>query len=90
MNLFASMNRKVLFFSLEINKSVGHVDISYNIFRKYFGELCTPLKHIFNLPFENGIFTNKLKIEKVTPTCKIGNGGDLSNHRPIFYASVFS
>ena len=33
-------------FSLKINKSTGHDDISYNIVSKCFGELCTLLKHI--------------------------------------------
>ena len=31
------------FFSLKINKSTGHVDISY-VASKCFGELCTPTK----------------------------------------------
>ena len=33
-------------FSLKINKSTGHDDISYNVVSKCFGELCTLLKHI--------------------------------------------
>ena len=36
------------FFSLKINKSTGHDDISYNAVSKCFRELCTPLKHIFD------------------------------------------
>ena len=35
------------YFPLKINKSTGHNDISYNVVSKCFGELCTPLKHIF-------------------------------------------
>ena len=43
-----------------------NIDISYNVVSKYFGELCTPLKHIFDLSFENGIFPDSLKIAKAT------------------------
>ena len=67
-------------FSLKINKSTGH-DISYNV-NKWFGELCTPLKHIFDLSFENRIFPDSLKIAKVTPIYKSGDSSSLSNYRP--------
>ena len=42
---------KDVFFSLKISKSTGHDDINYNVVSKCFGELCTPLKHIFDLSF---------------------------------------
>ena len=72
---------KDAFFSLKINKSTGHDDISYNVVSKCFGELCTPLKHIFDLSFENGIFPDSLKIAKVTPAYKSGDSSSLSNYR---------
>ena len=54
-----SINKlKDAFFSLKINKSTGHDDIRYNVVSKCFGDLCIPLKHIFDLPFENGIFSD--------------------------------
>ena len=34
-------------FSLKINKSTGHDDISYNNISKCFGEVCILVKHIF-------------------------------------------
>ena len=74
---------KDAFLSLKINKSTGHDDISYNIVSKCFGELCTLLKHIFDLSFENGIFPDSLKIAKVTPVYKSGDSSSLSNYRPI-------
>ena len=44
-----SINKfKEAFFSLKINKSTGHDDISYNVLSKCFGELCTLLKHILD------------------------------------------
>ena len=81
---------KDAFFSLKINKSTGHDDISYNVVSKCFGELCTPLKHIFDLSFENGIFPDSLKIAKVTPVYKSGDSSSLSNYRPISLLPCFS
>ena len=69
---------KDAFFSLKINKSTGHDDISYNVVSKCFGELCTPLKHIFDLSFENGIFPDSLQIAKVTPVYKSGDNSSYS------------
>ena len=57
---------KDVFFSLKISKSTGHDDINYNVVSKCFGELCTPLKHIFDLSFKKRIFPDSLKIAKVT------------------------
>ena len=37
-----------------------------------------PLKHIFDLSFENGIFPDSLKIAKVTPVYKSGDSSSLS------------
>ena len=56
---------KDVFFSLKISKSTGYDDINYNVVSKYFGELCTPLKHIFDLSFKRRIFPDNLKIAKV-------------------------
>ena len=81
---------KDAFFSLKINKSTGHDDISYNVVSKCFGELCTPLRYIFDLSFENGIFPDSLKIAKVTPVYKSGDSSSLSNYRPISALPCFS
>ena len=69
---------KDTFFSLKINKSTGHDDISYNAVSKCFRELCTPLKHIFDWSFENGIFPDSLQIAKVTPVYKSGDNSSYS------------
>ena len=74
---------KEAFFSLKINKSAGFDDISYNVVKNCFGELNDPLLHIFNLSFLNGIFSDSLKIAKVTPVYKAGDSSDLGNYRPI-------
>ena len=70
-----------MLFSVKTNKSTGHDDISYNVVSKCFGELCTPLKHIFDLSFKNGIFPDSLNIAKVTPAYNSGDNSSLSNYR---------
>ena len=72
------------------NKSTRHDDISYDVVSKCFGELCTPLKHIFDLSFKNGIFPNSLKIAKVTLVYKSGDSNSLSNYRSISVLPCFS
>ena len=52
-----SMNKlKDAFLSLKINKSPGYRDISFNVLKKCFSSLCKPLKYLFNLSIEKGIF----------------------------------
>ena len=67
-------------------------EISFNVIKHCFGELCDPLKYIFNL-FEKGMFPDRMKIAKVTPDFKRGESADLrdlSNYRPISALSCFS
>ena len=71
---------KDVFFSLKINKSAGYDEISFNVIKNCFGELCDPLTYIFNLSFEKGIFPDRMKIAKVTPVFKGGDNADLSNY----------
>ena len=81
---------KDAFFSLKINKSLGYDDISFNVIKKCFSSLCEPLKYLFNLSIEKGIFPDDLKIAKVTPIYKSDDKSDLSNYRPISVLSCFS
>ena len=86
-----SMNElKDAFFSLKINKSPGYDDISFNIVKICFSSLCKPLKYLFNLSIEKGIFPDDLKIAKVTPIYKADDKSDVSNYRPISVLSCFS
>ena len=86
-----SMNElKDAFFSLKINKSPGYDDISFNVLKKCFSSLCEPLKYLFNLSIEKGIFPDDLKIAKVTPIYKADNKSELSNYRLISVLSCFS
>ena len=81
---------KDAFFSLKINKSPGYDDISFNVLKKCFSSLCEPLKYLFNLSIEKGIFPDDIKIAKVTSIYKADDKSDLSNYRPISVLSCFS
>ena len=37
----------------------GYDDINFKVVKKCFGEINEPLKHLFNLSLENGIFPEK-------------------------------
>ena len=81
---------KDAFFSLKINKSPGHDGVSFNVIKKCFGELCEPLKYLFNLSIVKGIFPDDLKIVKVTPIYKADNSSNISNYRSISVLPCFS
>ena len=81
---------KDAFFSLKISKSPGYDDIGFNVVKKCFSSLCEPLRYLFNLSIEKGIFPDDLKIAKVTPIYKADDKSDLSNYRPISVLSCFS
>ena len=71
------------FFSLKLSKCPGYDEISFNVVKKCFSELCEPLKHVFNISIETGVFPNKLKIARVSPVYKAGDSSGLTNYRPI-------
>ena len=54
------------------------------------GELWEPLKYLFNLSIVKGIFTDDLKIAKVTPVYKADNSSNISNYWPISVLPCFS
>ena len=86
-----SMNElKDAFFSLKINKSPGYDEISFNVLNKCFSSFCQPLKYLFNLSIEKGIFPDVLKIAKGTTIYKTDDKSNLSNYRPISVLSCFS
>ena len=86
-----SMNElKDAFYSLKSNKSPGYDNISYNVIKKCLGSLCEPLKYLFNLSIEKGVFPDDLKIARVTPIYKGEGSSDVSNYRPISVLPCFS
>ena len=56
--------------SLKPNKSPGHDSVSSNVVNQSSDIFFTPLKYIFNLSLQQGIFPEILKIEKVSPVYK--------------------
>ena len=74
----------------KINKSWGVAGISFNVIKKCFGLLCESLIHLIQLYPEKGVFTDKLKLAKVTLIYKVGDSSDISNHRPILVLPDFS
>ena len=58
------------FFSLYCNNSQGYDEISFNVIKKGFSELCKHLKHVFNLSIQTGVFLDKPKIARVSPIYK--------------------
>ena len=52
--------------------------------------MCEPLKYLFNLSNENGVFPDDLKIAWVTPIYKGEDSSDVSNYRPASMLPWFS
>ena len=67
-------------FSLKINKSSGYDDISFNVLKKCFSSLREPLKYLHNLSIEKAIFSDDLKIAKVTPIYKADHKSNLCSY----------
>ena len=56
--------------SLKPNKSPGYDNISSNVVNETSDIFFTPLKYVFNLSLQQGIFPENLKITKVSPVYK--------------------
>ena len=64
---------------------------SFDIINKFFGVLYEPLIYLFQLSFKKRVFSDDLKISKVTPIYKAGDSSsDISNYRPIPLLPCFS
>ena len=81
---------KDAFFSLNMNKSIGAYEISFNVIKSCFGELNDNLRYVCDLSLQAVIFPDPLKIAKVTPVFKIGDFKEISNYRTIFVLPCFS
>ena len=85
-----SMNElKDAFYSFKGNKSPGYGDISCNVVKKCIRSLFEPLKYLFNFSIEKNVFTDDLKIARVTPIYKGEDKSDVGNYRPIFVLPCF-
>ena len=62
------------------NKSPGYDEISFNVIKTCFGSLHKLLLHIFDQSLQSGIFPDKLKLARVTPSFKKGSHSELGNY----------
>ena len=76
--------------SLKPNKSPGYDNISSNVVNEISDIFFTPLKYIFNLSLQQGIFPENLKIAKVSPVYKKDEEFLPTNYRPISVLPCFS
>ena len=77
-------------FFLKTNKSPGADEINFNVIKHCFGELCGPLKYLFDLSPQSEVFPDLMKIAIVSPIFKTGDTADISNYRPISVLPCFS
>ena len=71
-------------------KSKDHDAIDMCLVKKLIPHLVIPLKHIFNISLQTGVFPDGMKIAPVIPLFKNGNANDFTNYRPISLLSQFS
>ena len=63
---------------------------TFNVIKHCFGELCGPLKYLFDSLLQSGVFPDLMKIAIVSPVFKIGDSVDISYYRPIAVLPCFS
>ena len=68
------------FASLKTNTSSGYDDISADIVKRVSDEIFVILKHIFSISLAKGVFSDKLKIARVTSIFKKGNNTLVTNY----------
>ena len=77
-------------FSLKMNQSTGADKISFNVIKNGFGELSGILRYDFDLSQQTGIFSDFLKVTKVTLVFKTDDLNEISNYHPISVLPCFS
>jgi hypothetical protein len=78
------------FHQLSSKKSEDHTGISMYFLKNLVLQLVSPLTHVFNLSFVNGVVPHQLKIAKVVPIFKSGDPMLVDNYRPISLLCNFS
>ena len=76
--------------SLKNGKSPGNDCISNNVIKRVVHILCKPLRLLFNLCLQKGIFPTQCKVSQVTPVFKSGENNMFCNYRPISLLNCFS
>ena len=75
---------------LKTRKSSGYDDISSNVTKHISPSIFDPLRYIFNLSIEKGIYPDQLKIAKVSPVFKKSDTTLRDNYRPVSVLPCFS
>ena len=70
--------------------STGYDNIYMVIVKKVISTIMTPLTHIGNRSFNNGVFPSKMKIAKVIPMFKTGEKNVFTNYKPVSLLPQFS
>ena len=89
-SLYQQTSWKMPFFLWKQTKSPGADEINFNVIKHCFGELCGPLKYLFDLSLQRGVFPDLMKIAIVSPIFKTGDIADISNYRLIYVLTSFS
>lgn len=75
---------------LKNKNSSGLDEVPCSLLRQVSHTIITPLTHLVNLSFSEGLFPDELKISKVIPVHKRNSITDIANYRPISITSSFS
>ena len=70
--------------------SKDHDSIDMSLVKLVIPYIVKPLKHIFNISLQKGVFPDRMKIARVIPIFKTGDVQEFSNYRPISILPQFS
>ena len=76
--------------TLKTKRSSGYDKISSDVIKHISPSVFGPLRYIFNLSIEKGIFPDQLEIAKLTPLFKKGDNASMDIYRPISVLPCFS
>jgi hypothetical protein len=74
---------------LKTNSAAGFDEILMSLVKQCLCYFIKPLVHIYNVPFQTGIFPDVMKKAKIKPLFKKGDKQDIQNYRPISILSAF-
>jgi len=76
--------------NLNIKKSSGPDSIPALVLKNIAESISKPLRNLFHLSYNLGIFPSLWKVSNVSPVPKKGNKSDPANYRPIAICSILS
>ena len=68
------------FKSVKHNKTAGYDDNGRNFMIKAYDKISHPLFMIFHISYNEGIFSEQLKVAKDSPTFKVDNIEEIGNY----------